>query len=99
MVTAMATVIAMGQWGTRSIDRVLCCNSDGAKATAVIDRFHRDNGNGATGATAIAMGHWGTGAGATATAIAMAMAMAMAMGRNDRSCFYIATQNVDNSGC
>jgi hypothetical protein len=30
-----------------------------ATATAAIDRLQRGNGNGATGATAIAMGHWG----------------------------------------
>jgi hypothetical protein len=36
MVTAMATGIAMGQWGTRLIDRVLCCNGNGA--TAAIDQ-------------------------------------------------------------
>jgi hypothetical protein len=71
-------VIAMGQWGTRSIDRVLYCNSNGATATAAIDRFQRGNGNGATGATAIALGQQQQNC----------VAMAMAMGRNDRSCCY-----------
>jgi hypothetical protein len=92
------TVIAMGQWGTRLIDRVLYCNSNGATAMAAIDRLQRGNGNKATGAmamaTAMAMGHRSRG-----NRTVIAMGQWQWQWGNDRSIvFYIAAQNVDNSG-
>jgi hypothetical protein len=48
-----------------------CCNGDGATATA-IDRLQWGNGNGATGAIAMALGHRSRG---NRTVIAMAMGM------------------------
>jgi hypothetical protein len=81
----------MGQWGTRSIDRVLYCNSNGATATAAIDRFQRGNGNGATGATAIALGQWGN---SNRTVLQWQWQWGATIDR-----VAIAAQNVDNSGC
>jgi hypothetical protein len=62
-----------------------CCNGDGAMETPAIDQAI---------AMAQGQGHWGTGAGATATATAMAMGQ-----WQPSIVFYIAAQNVENSGC
>jgi hypothetical protein len=86
---------AMGHTIDRSyFDRV-------ATATAAIDRLQRGNGNGATGATAIAMGHWGK---SNRTVLQQNTSVATehqccngATATTDRVA--IAAQNVDNSGC
>jgi hypothetical protein len=84
------TVIAMGQ--CRSIVFRLCCNGEGATETPAINESI---------AMAPGQGHWGTGARATEQCCNRQNSVAMAMGQRsiDRLIvFYIAAQNVDNSG-